>query len=123
MKVDVKYESPLVMKNMRILHGEFKINKQFDPDYTLKMKIRREISKTGPDSYDVTLSVDLYDNSKILVERNAISIMFPYLRSYITTLTSVPGMQPIVLPPINIAAMLEDEQMTDDIEETEESNK
>ena len=43
-----------------------------------------------------------------LIEKNTIAIMFPYIRSHISTITSQPGMMPIVLPPINIAAMLKD---------------
>lgn len=38
---------------------------------------------------------------------NAVAIMFPFVRSQITLITSQPNMQPIVLPPININALLE----------------
>lgn len=40
------------------------------------------------------------ENSFVLT--NAVAIMFPYLRSEITLLTSQPGMNPVVLPPINV---------------------
>ena len=43
-----------------------------------------------------------------LIERNTIAIMFPYLRSYISTLTTQPGMTPVVLPAINVVSMLQD---------------
>lgn len=41
---------------------------------------------------------------------NAIAILFPYLRSEITLLTSQPGMSPLVIPPINIKRLLESEE-------------
>jgi len=37
---------------------------------------------------------------------NAVAIMFPYLRSEITLLTSQPGMRPVVLPPINVQEVM-----------------
>ena len=42
----------------------------------------------------------------LFYQDNAVAIMFPYLRSQITLLTTQPNMKPIVLPPINIHAML-----------------
>ena len=41
-----------------------------------------------------------------LIEKNTVAIMFPYLRSYVSLLTTQPGMSPIVLSAMNIAAML-----------------
>lgn len=41
------------------------------------------------------------------LKTNAIAIMFPFLRSQITLLTSQPSLVPIVLPPININKVLE----------------
>ena len=42
----------------------------------------------------------------MLIERNTLAIMFPYFRSYVSTLTTQPGMTPIVLPAMNIMTML-----------------
>lgn len=50
------------------------------------------------------------DSEKISVdhfEKNALSIMFPYIRSEITLLTSQPNFKPIILPPINVNALFE----------------
>ena len=43
-----------------------------------------------------------------IIEKNTIAIMFPYIRSYISMITTQPGMNPIVLPQMNIAAMVND---------------
>lgn len=39
---------------------------------------------------------------------NAISIIFPYIRAYITQITAIPNMKPIILPAMNIIALLEE---------------
>lgn len=45
-----------------------------------------------------------------LLKRNAIAILFPYLRSAITDLTSkTNAFNPLILPPMNFVAMLEEE--------------
>ncbi|MGE4509120.1 MAG: protein-export chaperone SecB [Eubacteriaceae bacterium] len=42
-----------------------------------------------------------------LFERNAVTIIFPYLRSQLSIATTQPGMIPVVLPAINILSLLE----------------
>ncbi len=39
--------------------------------------------------------------------KNAIAIMFPYIRSEITLLTSQPNLKPIMIPPVNINSLIE----------------
>lgn len=41
------------------------------------------------------------------LERNVLAIMFPYLRSIISTITCNSGREPIILPTINIASLFE----------------
>ena len=41
------------------------------------------------------------------LQKNAIAVMFPYLRSQITLLTSQPGMTPLIIPILNINTLLE----------------
>ena len=42
-----------------------------------------------------------------LINKNAVAIMMPYLRSELTLLTAQPDTDSVVLPPFNINAMLE----------------
>lgn len=42
-----------------------------------------------------------------LINRNAVAILMPYLRSELTLLTAQPEMESVVLPPFNINKMLE----------------
>lgn len=72
-------------------------------EYTASVQI------SGFCSLDETL-----ENKDILLNSNAVSILFAYVRAQLTLLTAQPGMTPIVLPVMNIARM---------IEESEESEK
>ena len=45
---------------------------------------------------------------KKLLTNNAVAILFPYMRSQLTLLTSQPGFEPVVLPIMNINALLND---------------
>lgn len=47
------------------------------------------------------------DEKKILIQKNAVAIMMPYIRSQLTLMTSQPNVDPIVMPPLNIAAILD----------------
>lgn len=52
----------------------------------------------------VDASPELRDN---LLKKNSIAILFPYLRSQISLLTTQPELSPITLPPMNIEAVFE----------------
>ncbi|NLD50665.1 MAG: hypothetical protein GX660_26275 [Clostridiaceae bacterium] len=43
---------------------------------------------------------------QILLDKNAVAIMFPYLRSTITNITSIANIPPLVLPVVNITKLL-----------------
>ena len=42
-----------------------------------------------------------------LIKVNTVAIMFPFIRSQISLLTTQPGLEPILLPPININALMD----------------
>lgn len=44
----------------------------------------------------------------ILIQQNAIAIVFPYIRSQISLLTAQPEVDPVILPPMNIAQMVKE---------------
>ena len=43
------------------------------------------------------------DLVRSIMETNTVAIMFPFIRSQVSLLTTQPGMTPIILPPINTA--------------------
>lgn len=48
--------------------------------------------------------VDLPEEHKdVFFKANAPAILFPYIRSYITTLTALSGIPPIILPTLNLS--------------------
>lgn len=63
--------------------------------------LKLKISITG------TFACDDPDESRrdVLLKKNTLAILFPYVRSQISIVTAQPGMTPIVLPPINIHAV------------------
>lgn len=55
-----------------------------------------------------TISEDSVLGKKVLAN-NTVAILFPYLRSQLTLLTSQPGFEPVILPVMNINALMSDE--------------
>lgn len=45
-----------------------------------------------------------------LISKNTVAILMPYMRSELSLLTAQPGMECIVMPPINVNAMMEQSQ-------------
>lgn len=41
-----------------------------------------------------------------IIQQNAVAIVMPYIRSEVSLLTAQPGLDPVVLPPFNIAEMM-----------------
>ena len=50
------------------------------------------------------LDEETYDH---LIKINTVAIMFPYIRSQISIITTQPGIPPIMLPPMNINALID----------------
>lgn len=64
-----------------------------------------EISISG--FFSINTNMDLSDNDiGDLINKNAVAILMPYIRSEISIITAQPGMECVVMPPINIEAML-----------------
>ena len=127
MEVKTKYTSSLRLKEIVILEGNFKRAKGSLKGAELSVGVDRDIKQNSDEEYEIILDTTVTDDmdklfvsvkcmaifetaqeNKELIERNAIAIMFPYIRSYISILTTQPGMTPIVLPAMNIVAMLND---------------
>ncbi len=74
-----------------------------------RVSVRIGGEKKGEYSFDVGASgFFTYEGSAEdpVIQQNAAAIVMPYIRSEITLLTAQPGIEPIVLPPFNIAAMM-----------------
>lgn len=125
MNIKTDYESPLVLKNIIITEGHFKRNEDSLENLELKVGVSHDVERLSKREYKITLELNVADpeeklsvfvkgmaifetkqENQMLIERNTLAIMFPYFRSYVSTLTTQPGMTPIVLPAMNIMTML-----------------
>lgn len=94
-----------------------------------KIDFKRSINNMEDNEYKVNLSINFESENEFYIEtsisgifefntdknfgnkilsHNTVAILFPYLRSQITLLTSQPGFEPIVLPVININRLLDE---------------
>lgn len=127
MEIKSKYKSPLVLNKMEIIEASFCKKDEKLSGLELGINIEHNLEKIQNNCYEMILSTIVNDENDVLhvyvkgraifyasqeimemLEKNAIAIMFPYIRSYISLITTQPGMDPIVLPVMNIAAMLDD---------------
>lgn len=129
MEVRSKYESALVLEKIEIVESTFR--KKDDPMDSLELgvQVERNIKKISDDVFEVLLETTVSDENETvfvnvkgraifiteqknmdILEKNTIAIMFPYIRSYISIITTQPGMNPIVLPAMNIVAMVNDQR-------------
>ena len=46
-----------------------------------------------------------------IIQQNAVAIVMPYIRSEVSLLTAQPGVEPVVIPPLNIAEMMSDNKI------------
>ena len=125
MNIKTDYESPLVLKNIIITEGHFKRNEDSLENLELKVGVSHDVERLSEREYKITLELNVADpeeklsvfvkgmaifetkqENQMLIGRNTLAIMFPYFRSYVSTLTTQPGMTPIFLPAMNIMTML-----------------
>lgn len=129
MKVRSKYESPLVLEKIEIVESNFRKKDEPMEGLELGVQVEHSLKKMSNDVFEVLLETTVSDEeekvyvnvkgraifstqqeNRDILEKNTIAIMFPYIRSYISIITTQPGMSPIVLPAMNIVAMINDQK-------------
>ena len=53
------------------------------------------------------------DQKEVIITKNTMAVLFPYLRAQVTLMTSQPDMKPVVIPAININALLQNMEEND----------
>lgn len=107
---DLYFSSCSIERACNVENGEYKAD------------LQRNITQTDEHQYDIELKLvvrktdlvvsivakahfeyeaDEYEMEDSIVKTNTVAIMFPFIRSQVTLLTTQPGMTPIVLPAIN----------------------
>ena len=96
----------------------FTINVQIGRNREDDYKVTLTINADKEDEYFLSISLsgffNIEDDKNIdsslkrdLINKNAVAILMPYLRSEVTLLTSQPEMDSIVLPPFNINKLMQ----------------
>jgi len=93
---------------------EVENNKMDDFKYCVKLTVKTankdifvEVVLVGEFTLDSSVPKEI---EEILIERNTIAIMFPYRRSQISLLSTQPGVEPIVIPPINVNKLIKEKK-------------
>ncbi len=97
--------------NSNDVHVAFKVDNPVITDENLKVRMHCKVEIEDALNLYLLLIGEFQSNDKTFLKRmvpNAIAIIFPYMRSQVTLMTAQPNLPPIVLPPININALLEE---------------
>lgn len=127
--------SSLKFENYKVNKIEFKANeiKQQKQVWSLKFNINNETRvNTNKNKMEIILTIKIFEevedapfNMNVEIsgffqligedditkyEANAIAIMYPYLRAIVSTYTSAANVAPVILPAINVNAMLKNKK-------------
>ena len=129
MKVRSAYESPLILEKIEITESTFRKKDISLDELELWVRVEHSVENIWEYEYEILLNTTVSDENENvyvnvrgkaifrtqqknmdMLEKNTIAIIFPYIRSYISIITTQPGMPPIVLPAMNIIAMVNDQK-------------
>lgn len=100
----------LVEHSSSISNGEYSadlqksITKKAEHTYDVELKLsieKEDLKLLVVANAGFVYEAETYEREEAVVNTNTIAIMFPFIRSQVSLLTTQPGMTPIVLPPIN----------------------
>lgn len=129
-------DSVLKFRNYIVDFVKYNTNSNFnnkDSEIKIDFDINREIRSIRENKYAVSIILEVFPDSKTnnypfslelkitgffeleiedhdLLEQNAIAILFPYARALVSTYTANSNVEPLILPPINVVAMLEEKE-------------
>ncbi|MCB2360296.1 protein-export chaperone SecB [Clostridium estertheticum] len=132
-------KSSLKLNEIFVEKVEFKRSENFNKSANneLKFKFESSINEKDTNNYKVSIKVNISSGAaeelvinvimcalfgfvfneklsndiiKSMLEKNTLAIMYPYVRSYITNLSAQSGINPIILPTINISAMIDSQE-------------
>lgn len=97
---------------------KFRLQVQIGSDQNSGYKVTLVLNGTKQDEYDIVISLSGFfqvegqersedKTVQDLMNKNAVAILMPYLRSELTLLTAQPDTDSVVLPPFNINKMFE----------------
>lgn len=126
------------VEEVQFYNNKFFQEKSVELDFNISHSI--EYTQDENNTFLVTLNITIFDNAKEnnypftmnvsitgvfqtniedtnsiknFAEINSIAILFPYLRSIVSTYTANANIQPLILPPINVVNMLKENNEND----------
>ena len=95
-QIEVSFE-----KTVGINDGEHKMRLQMEAKISDNNKAMNiEVKAEGLFEFEKDITVD---ERNVFFKTSAPAILFPYIRAYITTLSSLSGMSPVILPTLNLS--------------------
>lgn len=130
--VKSEYESALKLEKLVFPSINFSRAVDWTNSDELKMRVGRKVELIQTDKLQITLSVKIWapdhsldldlttfacfgysfgenvpeDVRSEILEKNTIAIIFPYIRSQVSLVTTQPDMAPVVIPAININELI-----------------
>ena len=101
--------------NTKAAYLRFEFGFNFEQRGNTNFVVHLKVKGIKDDEYDIIVRASGYftlndaaNYDFLSLRQNAVAIVFPYLRSQISLLTAQPEVSPVVMPPMNIAQMIED---------------
>ena len=122
--MDIIKSSESVLKLKRIYFKELNFSREDVEKSNIDVEVEK--NQSTDNEYEITLNLSIANSEEkytvnvsivgvfefsenadevtknIIIEKNTISILFPYVRSQVTLLTSQPDIKPMMIPPLNI---------------------
>ena len=122
--MDIIKSSESVLKLTRIYFKELNFSREDVEKSNIDVEVEK--NQSTDNEYEITLNLSIANSEEkytvnvsivgvfefsenadevtknIIIEKNTISILFPYVRSQVTLLTSQPDIKPMIIPPLNI---------------------
>lgn len=111
------FESIEFKRKKQISNGEVRID--ITPSYDLDGEVKRvtllvkaikgeefalEVKAVG--EFNFTSNLQDVETQNVMLQTNAVAMMFPFVRSMVTQITAQPNMVPIIIPTINTIKMV-----------------
>ena len=122
--MDIIKSSESVLKLKRIYFKELNFSREDVEKSNIDVEVEK--NQSTDNEYEITLNLSIANSEEkytvnvsivgvfefsenadevtknIIIEKNTISILFPYVRSQVTLRTSQPDIKPMIIPPLNI---------------------
>ena len=122
--MDIIKSSESVLKLKRIYFNDLTFSREDVEKSNIDVEVEK--NQSTDNEYEITLNLSIANSEEkytvnvsivgvfefsenadevtknIIIEKNTISILFPYVRSQVTLLTSQPDIKPMIIPPLNI---------------------